>query len=317
MKMGVLAMVLVSTLAFFLNLAFSVLLSRKFIRLRPCVDCAYFQKLAGRAWPIALSIIFTLIYFKTDTIILSLFHPPSEVGIYGIPYRILETLSTLPPLFVLLIMPHLARLYAKRDFKSLGNMVQNSFDTLAAIAAPFSAGAFMLGKPIIRLVAGESYDRAIPIFPILMLATSMIFLSSTFTHAILILEKQKMMLKYYIATALVTFTLYLLFIPRYSLWAASLLTFCSETLILYFSWMMVRRYAQFRLNISGLVKAVIAALFMSVLLFPFRAFPLLFTLPFGAIVYLAALFTINPKMRAVAVRIIKTKNPSADECNEH
>ncbi len=317
LKMGVLAMVAASTFAFFVNLVISLLLSRKFLRLRLCIDYAYFQKLAERTWPIALSIIFTLIYFKTDTIILSLFHPPSEVGIYGIPYRILETLSTLPPLFVFLIMPYLARFYARRDFKNLGHMVQNSFDTLAAIAVPFSAGAFMLGKPIIRLVAGESYDRAIPIFSILMLATSMIFLSSTFTHAILILEKQKMMLKYYIVTAVITFTLYVLLIPHYSMWAASLLTLFSEMLILYFSWNLVRRYSQFRLNVSGLMKSVIAALCMSALLFPLRALPLFLTLPFGVIVYLAALLTINPKVKAAAVSMIKTKNPPAGGFSEN
>ncbi|MEK7167505.1 MAG: oligosaccharide flippase family protein, partial [Patescibacteria group bacterium] len=60
-------------------------------------------------WPIALSVAITLIYFRADTLIMSFFRSPEEVGLYGAAYRVLETMIQFPYLIMGSILPLLAK----------------------------------------------------------------------------------------------------------------------------------------------------------------------------------------------------------------
>ena len=301
---GIVWMSFTVALGFLTNVFFTWTFGLKYIRLRFRVDWQYWKDLAKRTWPVSLSIIFTLIYFKTDTIILSLFQPKEEVGIYGIPYRILETLATFPPMFVMLIMPFLTRAYESKDHKKFNSITQSTFDVLAALAIPLSFGAYVLGTPIVRLVAGDKYDRAIPILAILMAATGMIFLSSTFMHLAFIIGKQRAMLKYYIFTALFALSTYLIFIPMYSIWAAAIFTLIAESMVFIFSYLVARRYTKFRLNLDGVIKSIIAGAGMSFVLWQIKNASLALTLPAGIVVYAAILLLINPNIKEKARMII-------------
>lgn len=60
------------------------------------IDPQYLKKTFQRFWPLAINNLASLLYFKADTLMLSLYHQAEIVGKYGIPYRILETLLTIP-----------------------------------------------------------------------------------------------------------------------------------------------------------------------------------------------------------------------------
>ncbi|MFZ5391127.1 MAG: oligosaccharide flippase family protein, partial [Patescibacteria group bacterium] len=73
------------------------------------IDKTVWRYLWQATWPVALTIALNLIYFKTDTIILSLFRPLEEVGLYGAAYKVLEVLLTIPAIIGGLILPLAAR----------------------------------------------------------------------------------------------------------------------------------------------------------------------------------------------------------------
>ena len=84
---------------FILNFFFA----RKYIPLSLAFNFSYWKKLLKTAFPIAVSIVLTLIYFKIDSIFLSLGfinrssgNPITDVGIYNIAYKVLEGVIFFP-----------------------------------------------------------------------------------------------------------------------------------------------------------------------------------------------------------------------------
>ena len=111
------AMVAGSAVTFGFNYIFSL----KYIRIRFAFDWEMWKKIFRVTWPISISIAFNLIYFKADTLILSLTRTQTEVGIYNAPYRVLEILTTFPFLFMGIMLPILTSRWAEQKIEEYRN----------------------------------------------------------------------------------------------------------------------------------------------------------------------------------------------------
>jgi O-antigen/teichoic acid export membrane protein len=190
--------------------------SRPIISLKLQIDWGYWKDILNRTWPVAISIIFGVIYFKADTFILSLTRPQAEVGIYGLPYRVLETAIMVPLIVMGLVLPLLASSWAKNEMDKFKHYMKHAFDGIVIIALPMIFGTLLLARPIINLIGGAEFDVSARVLRILIVATGVIFISSLFTYAILAIGKQRVMIKYYLFTAIIAVAAYLYFIPRYT-----------------------------------------------------------------------------------------------------
>jgi len=89
------------------------------IRARPRINYSFsfnaapWKNILGASYPIALSTIFSFIYFKVDSLMLSLLKPASHVGIYGLAYKILEIIIAYPAMYVGLLVPVFARSFSE------------------------------------------------------------------------------------------------------------------------------------------------------------------------------------------------------------
>ena len=75
-----------------INFLASALLGRIYLKMRPAFDLDYWKKIFWEALPIFIVSMLGLVYFKIDTIMLSLLKTPEDVGIYGPPYKVVEIL---------------------------------------------------------------------------------------------------------------------------------------------------------------------------------------------------------------------------------
>ena len=120
---GILIMVIISSLINFLLL---YLFSFRFARIKLDFDRLLWKKILKISWPLALTIIFNLIYLKADTLILSLIKTQAEVGLYGASYRVIDVLIIFPFMFSGLLLPILAGSWAagkKIDFYNILNNI--------------------------------------------------------------------------------------------------------------------------------------------------------------------------------------------------
>lgn len=270
-----------------------IFFTRRRIKLRLAFDWPVWSRVIKKTWPIALSVVLTTIYFKGDTIILSLARPYADVAVYGAAYKILEVLIALPILFMGLVLPHLSLSWAEKDKDRWQMIFQKSWDGLCLATLPLVAGGLVLAGPVINLIAGEGYEASVQVLQILMLATGIIFLGSIFTHAIVALNEQKAMIKFYLATAVIAVILYIKFIPLYSYYAAAMITVLAELAIALAAAYKV--YSASRLKLSWIVfgKALLASLLMSLALLFMIDIPVLVAIPLGATVYLVVIIALK------------------------
>jgi len=260
------------------------------INLRLIIDLDTWKRIMAKTWPIALSVVFTTIYFKGDAIILSLARPYEDVGIYGAAYKILEVLITLPILFMGLILPHLTHSFASGDRDKFNKFMQKSWDALSLFTIPMVAGTLVLAPKIIKLIAGEGYEASGEVLRILIIATGIIFLGSLFTHAIVAINKQKSMIIFYAIAAALAVGLYIIYIPRYSYYAAAVVTAIAELLIALAAYLKVKTTTNMSLSLLTFGKALIASALMAAILYFLIDLNVFLLLIIGAIVYLALIW---------------------------
>ncbi len=245
-----------------------------------------------RSWPLTLSMVLNLIYFKFDTIILSLLKPEADVGIYGAAYKILELLIAFPILFCSLVLPQFA-LYRNTDPDRFRRIFQKSVDFLILWTVPLVICTFFFAPEIIHIVSGYNFDPSIGVLRILSIAIGIIFFSSLPSHLIVALDQQKKMIWGYLVGAIFAVTLDLILIPFYSYTGAAVTTILVELLILIWSFSLVRRAYYLPWQKGIFLRSIIAGV---VLILFFIVFPgLNFILRFiaGMALYLTVLYLIG------------------------
>ena len=292
-KWSLLAIIITVVLSGIGQLIMLIFFTSRRLKLYLAFDWPVWGRIIKKTWPIALSVVLTTIYFKGDTIILSLTRPYADVAVYGAAYKILEVLIALPILFMSLVLPHLTSSWAEKNRERWQAIFQKSWDGLCLVTLPLIAGGIVLAKPIINLIAGEGYEASVQVLQILMLATGIIFLGSIFTHAIVALGEQKAMIKFYLITAVVAVILYVKFIPLYSYYAAAAITILAELAIALSAVYKVSSASGLKLSHVIFGKALLGSIVMSLILMLLDKIPVLIAVPLGAMVYLIAIIILK------------------------
>lgn len=133
---------------------------------------------------------------------------------------------------------------------------------MSILAIPLVIGTFILGNPVMTLLAGAEFTASGSILKILILAVAGIFIGCIFSHAILAIDQQKKIIGAYLFIALSSLLLYVLLIPRWSYWAAALITLYSEWGIAYLAIRLAKKHTGFKMNFKVAGKSLLAALIM-------------------------------------------------------
>jgi O-antigen/teichoic acid export membrane protein len=256
-------------------------------------DFVYWKKIWHRAWPIALTSLLTLVYFKADTLILSIYRSESEVGIYGATYKVLEIVGTFPHMFLGLVLPILTAAYVTKNIERFKRIYQKVFDFFLMIAIPLIVGAMFLADRIMVLIAGEEFINSGPVLKILIWATAIIFFGSLFGYIILAIDKQKKMIPYYIITAALALILYFVFIPQFSYLAAAIITVFVELLYALFAFYVCYKYSKVGINLKIAVKIIFAALVMGLFIYFFYFLNLILLILLASIIYFIVLYLVK------------------------
>jgi O-antigen/teichoic acid export membrane protein len=245
------------------------LLLKKYVSLRFAWDFVYWKKVFYTTWPLAVTVVLNLIYFKADILILSAFHSPEDVGLYGAPYKVLEVLTTFPHMFMSLILPLFTAAWLSKNVAKLKVLWQYSFDFFSIVSIGMMVGTWIISRHLMILLAGEEFAASGAILDVLVVATATIFFGTLFTYMVVALGVQKKMIKYFLYSAIIGAVGYFIFIPRYSYWGAAYMTLFVEALIVWFAYLVTRRHLEIRLNYRVFNKSILAgvvALALGVLL---------------------------------------------------
>jgi O-antigen/teichoic acid export membrane protein len=283
-----------------MTLAVTWLLSRRVTRVRFRADPAVWRPLLAASLPLGLALAINEIYFRVDTLIISLYEPLDEVGLYTLAYRILEFTLALGSIVLTTVFPLLAEAVARDEPRAL-RTIQACTDLFVILGAPLVAGGLVLAPAVIELAAGTQFEDAATPLRILLLAGALSWVNGVFGFALIAKERQASALWLNVAGLTFNVSLNFALIPRYGIVAAAVVTVASEVLILAGSYTLMRRHFSFFPRPRTLVAALLAAGAMGGALWLARDAPLPALLPFGVALYGGLLYLISPRSREVVI----------------
>ena len=281
------------------TLVVTYVLTRRLVRVRFLSDRAVWRRLLVTSLPLGVALAINEIYFRADTVIISLYRPYDDVGLYTLAFRILELTLIVGTVFLTSVFPLLSR-YAAAGDPRLNGTIQRSWDVFVIAGVPLAAGGAILAPEVIELAGGADFEGSVTPLRILLAAGALSFVNGLFGYALIAGERQRNALWLNVAALVFNVGLNLALVPEYGIEAAAMVAVASEVLILTGSYVLMRRHFDFFPSPAVLAPVLVAAGAMSALLWALDGGPLFALAPLGALVYGVLLYAISPTGRELA-----------------
>lgn len=217
-----------------LNMIFSFvavyILSKKYVSFKLQFDLVYWKMFIKESYPLGIAAFIGFIYFKIDTILLSVMKTSTEVGIYNAAYKVIENITFFPTMMAGLIFPIMSQTILT-DFARFKDVSDKTYKIFWIFVVALVVGTLFLSGGIVHLIGGSGFEKSDGVLKILIFALAAIFFSN-FSNAILIAaNKQKKLMGIMFLAAVFNVSANLLFIPRYSYLAAAWISVLTEVFV--------------------------------------------------------------------------------------
>lgn len=295
-------MIMLSVLfSMIVNFGLVILWSRKYIRFKISIDWAYWKHFLKESFPMGISVIVTFVYFKMDTILLSIMKSSSDVGIYNAAYKVIENLSFFPGMIIGLVLPIMSRsIFSNREeFENIANKV---FKLFIIFVIPLAVGTLFLADGVINIIGGSGFQESGNVLRILIFALIFIFFGNI-SNAILLASNLQKKLMYALSfCAAFNLIANLIVIPRFSYLGTAATSAVTEFLVVAITFFLIARNLSYKPKIEGLYKTLVAGLVMALFLYFFKNQNFFILLAGSAVVYFFTLWI----TRAITTEEIKS-----------
>ncbi|HEX9664706.1 MAG TPA: flippase [Patescibacteria group bacterium] len=295
------AIILSNAVQFVLHYIFAL----KFVKISFRFDWPVWKKIWQTTWPIAISIVFNLIYLKADTIILSVYQSQAVVGLYGASYKVIDVLIVLPIIFTGLVLPFLTKTWAEKNLDNFKSICQKAFDGVSLLAIPLVVGTLLTARPVMTLIAGRDFVLSGLILQILIFAAFIIYIGALFGHGVIAIGRQKTVIPAYALSAGLSLIGYFIFIPKYSYIGAAGVTIFSEAFVTIYIMIVFYQATKFFPSLGIWLKAILASILMGLVLYFLAGLNIILLIALAVIVYFAALYLFRGISKETVMEIIK------------
>jgi O-antigen/teichoic acid export membrane protein len=202
------------------------------------LDLPYLKYLLILALPFGMAVVLNTLYFRVDGLLLSLLKGSSEVGVYGVAYKVVELTMSFPIFFMMAVFPIMSA--AAKDQQRLDTIMSRSIYFLNLMAAPVVLGVIALAHETILLIGGQEFLGAVTPMIILMIGNYFVYLNSAYGNALLATNNQKIILRVTAIALAINIGINFFSIPLAGAAGAALAVAIVEAIQLY----VVRRYYQ-------------------------------------------------------------------------
>ena len=226
---GLLVILGIFVLGSFVKASFSLSLTRE--KIRPIlIDSDFIRRLIKEAFPVTLVLVFNLIYFRIDMLLIGIMKLSADVAIYNLAYSFFDSFLTIPlflsnALYPTLLHDEKERRHSPAVFiKYAGIFVLCSF----AIIIP----GWLL-SPLLTLIRPDFAPAIIPL-KIFFVSLPIFFITNIFQWLLIAKKQQKFLANVYFIAMVVNIIANIIFIPQYSYIASAIITGLSEGIVLCF-----------------------------------------------------------------------------------
>jgi len=250
-------------------------------------DLVFIREVIRTSIPFLIYGALGVIYYRLDTVLLSLMTNAAVVGWYGAAYRLFDTMVFLPNLVIVTIMYPVFSKLSLTEESNLKVAIEKSMNFLLFCGIPMATVLIVAAPNII----GFLYHRAEftnSVAALQALAPGIVFLYiNTVLNTTLISTKQEKKITRMAAAALVfNLGLNFILIPRYQHVGAAIATSLTELLLLCIAVVLIPRHLFPFGSLKVGAKALAASLVMALAILPLRIFNIFVILPVAMLVYL-------------------------------
>lgn len=236
-----------SSLAFLLGTTLTALLgvflAKAYVTIRATLDTSLARQLIMGSIPLGLTLLFNQVYFRADSIILTLSRSTVEVGIYGFAYKIFEVALVVPTFFMNSVYPFMLARSSQTNVDDVRNLTKKSLRSLTASSIVVVI-VLWIAAPLLRFVRPEFVQSVIAL-RVLSLSLPFFFLSSLSMWVLITMKKQGILVPIYAVSMIANIGLNLVLIPLWGYMAAAWVTVVSEAFVLLLTGYFVMRTFRF------------------------------------------------------------------------
>lgn len=297
-------------MAMLLNMAVSFLIiffwSRKYIKIKLQFDFTYWKEFLKESLPMGAVAIISFVYFKMDTLLLSVMKSGTDVGIYNVAYKVLENSTFFPALICGLVLPIMSRdiFTNRKNFQIISNQTLKFFILLIV---PLTVVTLFLSEGIVGLIGGSGFAESAHVLRILIFALALIFLGHFFNAILIVSNLQKKLMLVLMVAAAVNISLNVIFIPRFSYSGAAYVSVITELIVVLLTAYLVISRVKYYPRVDKMAKIISAGLIMSLFLFVFRGKNFFILASASFLIYFLALWALRVIKNSEIMSLISRK----------
>ncbi len=247
---------------------------------------ARWPELAKGGVPFALTAVVVTVYFRLDTVMLSLMSGERATGIYGACANLLFASLLLSQALVTAVFPVIAEAGSLDDERAR-TVVRRALTLSLAASLPIGLLASAFARPGLELLYGRGYGEGARALELLAWTAPVLFVTNLLGHALAATGRQRDVLVVSTVNALLNVSLNLVLIPRMGAAGAGLATLLTEIAGLSMFAFRLRAHGSWLLQAGPLARVAVAAVAFAALLAGLRllAWPLWVSLVLAAAGY--------------------------------
>lgn len=243
--------------------------SRQYIKIKLQFNFQYCRDFLKESLPMGAVAIISFVYFKIDTILLSLMKGGTDVGIYNAAYKVLENSTFFPALICGLVLPIMSRdIFTNR--KNFELISDKTFKFFIILIIPLTVATLFLAEGIIGLIGGSGFSESCQVLRILIFSLALIFLGHFFNAILIVSNLQKKLMLVLMAAAIFNVAFNAILIPRFSYLGAAYVSVGTEVLVVFLTAFLVITKVKYFPRVEKIFKIVAAGLLMALFLLFFQ-----------------------------------------------
>ena len=221
----------------------------------------------------------------------------SFVGYYSPAYTIGGLILMLMAPFNVLLLPILTKLYDTDDYHGIGTYLKYTLKCFLILAIPATFGLILLSKEVLTILStSEIASYSYFITPFVVVGLVLYGVSNVFTKIFFLTKKIFIGQGIIAMSAVITFGLNLVSIPRFGLIGAAVSTLLGYSILLGLSVYFSRRYLKFGFELWFIVKSILASLMMSLFIMwfnPVGVLNIIFTVIVSVFIYTLSMISLK------------------------
>ncbi len=231
-NLGVQYLLLAGTVGYLGSALLSLIFVKKYIKIFPKFEFKDSFLIFKKIWPLSLTVLSNVIYFRIDAFVLSAVRTFVEVGIYNLAYQIFQWCLVMPTYIMNGFYPLMIKDFAESRKKFITNLIKICLG-MFSIAVVGMALTIILAPFAVSIIAGnKDFSGSVIALRILSLGFPAFFVTSVLMWTLVVLKRYKTMMLIYFFGLIFNALANFIIIPIYSYIGAAVITGISEYLIL-------------------------------------------------------------------------------------